>query len=455
MEKPGEITHSSSEVAENPQLERHKHKLIDYYSSGDERAVFSRSLEEEAEDTTFEDRRRLVLQGLRDDGDYYRNLDLRLLQRMNRGNRSDDAIMQGVKNSLRQERILALATDLEWENADAVSVEQLNQFWTKFPTPIEFEPHAEWFLGEIEKGNDVKKREEYAQAMDEFCHGVYGKQYEYYQAMKALREEAKEEAPTMDSSAQYERPATQKRGLFERLGKLVTRGEKAPLFAEYGIEMLNKGELIGAPKRENEDAVYADPENGMFGVFDGAGGVKGGARASGLASDVIETIMNEKKGSKQKMPEKAADLAEMLTKANETVLYDKEAGISTAALGRIVAGVGGKRLIWAAAGDSRIYLVRDGKAMQITRDEGIENRIWNYLGKEDMKVEQTGTLPLKKGDNVVFCSDGITGDFEEDFIPDEEFAAIVRHAKSAEEASKALVQRATKKDDRTAIVVRV
>ena len=257
-----------------------------------------------------------------------------------------------------------------------------------------------------------------------------------------------------EAGQRSEEMASRQETFFGKIGKFVL-GEKVPAFSDSGKVTLNKGELTGDHERKNEDAVYYNPEDGIFGVFDGAGGVEGGARASELASRVVGAIVKEKKDLGQRLPERPADLTEMLLQANDTVWHDTEAGISTATIGRVVGGFGGKKLIWASVGDSRIYLVRDGDAKQITTDEGVGNQIWNYLGSDAMWAKQAGEVPLKNGDNIVFCSDGVTGDFEDDFIPNREFAAIVSNAKTAEEAGEKLVLRATKTDDRTAVVVRI
>jgi protein phosphatase len=100
------------------------------------------------------------------------------------------------------------------------------------------------------------------------------------------------------------------------------------------------------------------------------------------------------------------------------------------------AGVFGTDLYLCQIGDSRGYLVRDGKALQITKDQSLMQRlvdagelteaeaetserrniILQALGPEPrVKVDLTHQ-PLRKGDLLVLCSDGLSGQVKRDEI---------------------------------------
>jgi serine/threonine protein phosphatase PrpC len=224
--------------------------------------------------------------------------------------------------------------------------------------------------------------------------------------------------------------------------------EERPV-ADSGLATFNKGNFIGQPERQNEDAAYYNPKEGIFGVFDGAGGMSGAAKASEIAVAVMREMVEDN------IPESTDDMKEIMESINDTIYYDPASGHSTGVIGRVIEENGKKSLLYSSVGDSRIYLIRDGKAKQITIDEGSGNVIYNSLGRSSAEIKQAGKISLKKGDNIVFCSDGITGDFEKDFIPDDELAEIVEQSSSATKAANALIRRATKIDDRTALVVRV
>jgi serine/threonine protein phosphatase PrpC len=108
--------------------------------------------------------------------------------------------------------------------------------------------------------------------------------------------------------------------------------------------------------------------------------------------------------------------------------------------------------VW--AGDSRAYLLRDGKMSQITRDHSLvqemveagqlepeqaeshprANVITRAVGAaEDLELERR-TDRFRPGDRIMLCSDGLTRQ-----VPEAEIAEILRNSKIAE-AAPALVQ---------------
>src|SRR5204863_7999097 len=101
-----------------------------------------------------------------------------------------------------------------------------------------------------------------------------------------------------------------------------------------------------------------------------------------------------------------------------------------------VAGLLGDMLYVAQVGDSRAYLVRDGVARQITKDQSLmqklieagelteeeaehserRNIILQALGPEaNIKVDLTQQI-VRSGDALVLCSDGLSGQVTKDDI---------------------------------------
>ena len=230
-----------------------------------------------------------------------------------------------------------------------------------------------------------------------------------------------------------------------------------------------------------EDTSYINKKDGVFGIFDGAGGVGepgSGGRASRIAK---ESFANSVKENQVNSP---ADLAKYLTVASREIGKRTE-GITTATVAKIVEKEDGhKYLYYASVGDSRLYVVHKGDkqnkgwAQQVTRDEGERNLIANWLGREDEPVRldrngrarvsarenvtQVGWIRLHEGDKIVLCSDGITGDVNRrmedgrnELMGADELASIVNQAGHVQSAARALVEQARKKDDRSAIVVEV
>lgn len=227
--------------------------------------------------------------------------------------------------------------------------------------------------------------------------------------------------------------------------------ERYALLKSSGSYSVNKGDLIGNPNRRNEDSSLNDPRDGLFGVFDGMGGHADGAVASETAMRELMKYISERPITTQN------DLRDILKQMSASIRQNTHGGGSTAVVGQIVEHAGNKYLLYAWAGDSRLYHIRNGRANQITQDEGYRNVVTNYLGMPAKyeKPAQSGVLPLAKGDHLLFCSDGITGDVEKDFIPNHEIASIVEKSPSTEQAAINLTRRATKTDDRTAIVVEI
>lgn len=238
-------------------------------------------------------------------------------------------------------------------------------------------------------------------------------------------------------------------------------GEKAKsheqLFTDYGLSMLNRGDLIDKPNRPIEDHAYINADQGIFAVFDGAGGVRGGAEASTTAAHALSHCVFEKGA-----PNSIEGMHSLLEAINRSVVQNPNAGMTTAVVGRILQDENGQHhLLYASVGDSRIYQIRGKHIRALTQDEGYGNVVTNSLGKNSKGapvcsgINQVGLVPLQKGDSILFNSDGITGDFEKDFIPEPELAQIVSTAESPNVAAQNLVRRATKVDDRTALVVKI
>src|SRR3954454_7571421 len=128
---------------------------------------------------------------------------------------------------------------------------------------------------------------------------------------------------------------------------------------------------VGMIRSGNEDAysVYASNDRGMFIVADGMGGHAAGEVASAMA---VQTVELELKGVVKDLETAAAvqKLADALRKANRTIHdrtiteVDKQ-GMGTTASVLLVSPT--KYLI-GQVGDSRVYLLRDGALVQLTKD---------------------------------------------------------------------------------------
>jgi len=334
----------------------------------------------------------------------------------------------------------------------ATTVEQIKNFGVRHKTVSQFEQRGQSFIERVRK-NDPQEVSKYQQAIEELKKDIFGEQYEFFQVLQELKQEAQENTP---ANAEVERSH------------------------EYHVKddslaVISKTQLLqGSPNNiytpdltigENpscEDAVLYVPEKGLYGVFDGAGGVSGGREASHAARDKITEL------SQQTEINDPLALAKMLDSASDAIIAaddsstDKDKGYTTGAVAKIIDCGSYKRLIYASVGDSRIYVVREanGRVQQVTQDEGFENIILNALGQPrhsdgSGRTKQYDEIYVFTGDKVVICSDGVTGDSGSDLMSPEELGQIVRSAGNASEAAIQLVTKARKLDDRSAIVFQV
>lgn len=216
-------------------------------------------------------------------------------------------------------------------------------------------------------------------------------------------------------------------------------------------------------------------------LCDGIGGHKAGEIAAELAVNNISQIAAESDG---KYP--LETLEKGIQRANQAIFKESNHDQSKAGMGSTVAiaWVIGNRLFTATVGDSRIYLIRNGHIRQLSIDhtwiqdaldsgllspdqvDGHPNRhvIRRYLGgptppevdyrlrladgESDQQSLDNQGKPLKAGDRLLLCSDGLT-----DLVHDHEILAAFGEVDD-EQAVKNLVDLANARGghDNTTIV---
>ena len=171
----------------------------------------------------------------------------------------------------------------------------------------------------------------------------------------------------------------------------------------------------------------------LFMVADGLGGAAAGEVASELA---ILTVQSELRAQWRAAPERTAEVFARAIKAAAeaanakifayAVEHPESRGLGTTAT---IAGLLGDTLYLAQVGDSRAYLVRNGVALQITKDQSLMQRlieageltpeeaerserrniILQALGPEPtVKIDLT-YQKVRRGDTLVLCTDGLSG----------------------------------------------
>lgn len=197
----------------------------------------------------------------------------------------------------------------------------------------------------------------------------------------------------------------------------------------------------GLRREANEDTVCARPDIGLYVVADGMGGHAAGEVASKMASQVIETFINDTRNADINTtwpfpydPSLSLDGNRMTAAfrlANRRLgaaMQGDEAlrGMATTAAAVLVNK--GKPIV-AHVGDSRVYLWRAGTLTQVTQDHSWVNEQvragvlteadarhhpWRHVvtralsGGDDPEVD-VQELDLEAGDRVLLCSDGLSG----------------------------------------------
>ena len=185
---------------------------------------------------------------------------------------------------------------------------------------------------------------------------------------------------------------------------------------------------VGSVREANEDAMIVDPAHGLYAVFDGMGGASAGDVAAQRARDVVREYVRARAGKLEPraLIEAALNGASAAVHAEAQRRRDRR-GMGTTAVVALV--VDDARVVIGHVGDSRAYLLRDGRLTQLTRDhtvvaellaqnairpEEVEHHAYrsvlsrNLGGKPDARVD-IAELPLAPGDRLLLCSDGLHG----------------------------------------------
>ncbi|GAA0512616.1 PP2C family protein-serine/threonine phosphatase [Deinococcus depolymerans] len=219
----------------------------------------------------------------------------------------------------------------------------------------------------------------------------------------------------------------------------------------------------------NQDAALALdlPTGGLYAVADGMGGHAAGELAANLALDALSQQYLEGRGTPP------ARLAEAVQCANVAVLrhaVGEYVGMGTTLLAALIDR--GAALI-AHVGDSRAYLLRGGELHRLTedhswvaeqvrlghmteaeaRDHQWRSVVSNALGGEErVRLELFG-LPLRGGDRLLLCSDGLSS-----VVTDQELLLLLARPLDPEATARVLVNAANDgggPDNITALIVDV
>lgn len=198
----------------------------------------------------------------------------------------------------------------------------------------------------------------------------------------------------------------------------------------------------------NQDNGLMDLERGLFAVADGVGGGQLGEEASASVCLVLE------RSTQQGQP-----LIQGILNAHEALRETtrNEGGRQYSATTIAALQLKGEEANICWVGDSRVYLVRDGRLLQMTEDhalEGEQHVLTQAVGAPLGKPMEAGTHCYKRqeGDIWLLCSDGFYN-----LLPDQDLLDILSLENAADDLAARLMQTALENgpdDNLTLLVVR-
>ncbi|MET0964705.1 MAG: protein phosphatase 2C domain-containing protein [Noviherbaspirillum sp.] len=178
---------------------------------------------------------------------------------------------------------------------------------------------------------------------------------------------------------------------------------------------------VGRVRTVNEDSCLDQPERGLWAVADGMGGHTLGDVASRMVVDAL---------ARMPVPTSAEVQATILGVNRRLVTEAAMRDVQVIGSTVVVLLAGGRRCTCLWAGDSRIYLYRDGVLQQLTRDHShVEelvargllsraeagshpghNLITRAVGVADALALEEADTEVSGGDMFLLCSDGLSNE---------------------------------------------
>lgn len=184
---------------------------------------------------------------------------------------------------------------------------------------------------------------------------------------------------------------------------------------------------VGLVRTNNEDSVFTDDGRGLVIVADGMGGHAGGEVASRIAVETISSrvVPVNSFWPFSRGPRERDLVVGAIRAANERIREEADRDSSLAGMGTtvVVLWICGRRAHVAHVGDSRIYRLREGGLVQLTRDHSwpgedgaMRNVLTRAVGAEAEVEVDHRLLDIAQGDLFLLCSDGLSRIVEEGAI---------------------------------------
>ncbi len=193
----------------------------------------------------------------------------------------------------------------------------------------------------------------------------------------------------------------------------------------------------GMVRSHNEDTIGSDPSIGLAVLADGMGGYNAGEVASGIAVALVTKQTREllsRMGSTHteqtdRRQIAAEILADAITHANSSIFHAASSQPQYSGMGTtlVVALLADNFINVAHVGDSRMYRLRGGDLVQLTRDHSLlqeqidsgmitremarrsqnKNLVTRAVGIEPAVDPEIKSFEVREGDTYLLCSDGL------------------------------------------------
>lgn len=190
---------------------------------------------------------------------------------------------------------------------------------------------------------------------------------------------------------------------------------------------------IGLVRSRNEDCLLEHAGRGLWAVADGMGGHAYGDVASRMVVAALDTLPPPGPAGLQQSIAVAIEQLRTVNGQLRAEAATRKVTMMGSTVVVLLACAGEAAYLW--AGDSRIYLYRNGRLQQLTRDHSqaeefrahgaaagasapVANGITRALGAADTIDIEHGTVQVRDGDLFLLCSDGLSNPVDEQGIVD-------------------------------------
>jgi len=199
---------------------------------------------------------------------------------------------------------------------------------------------------------------------------------------------------------------------------------------------------VGRVRSANQDRWFADPEQQLFIVSDGVGGHFGGELAAQAVIEALPRQVQKAVGEYTRLedPRLAEEVARRVARLSRTIRAETQGEPGMDGMGATVvfALIRGTQALLVHLGDSRAYLLREGRLCQLTQDHTLiqllvdsgdvseqdarshpaAGQLTRCVGMEGDALPDTRIVDLRPADRLLLCTDGLSNMVDVEVLKD-------------------------------------